>query len=62
MGHWNDLDVLPIGTGNINMSEERALFYMWAISKSPLIFAADPNTIDDISAAELRGIGSITIN
>ena len=62
MGHWNDPDVLPIGTGKADMIEEFSLFFMWAVSKAPLIFAADPEVMPDTSAGVLRSYNAININ
>jgi hypothetical protein len=40
-GHWNDPDMLVIGTPGLSVSEQRAQFALWAILAAPLYISAD---------------------
>lgn len=40
-GHWNDPDMLVIGTPGLSVSEQRAQFALWAILAAPLYISVD---------------------
>lgn len=40
-GHWNDPDMLQVGTNLFSYIEEQTHFSLWAFSKAPLIIGAD---------------------
>ena len=40
-GHWNDPDMLEVGNGGMNTTENRAHFSLWAILAAPLIAGND---------------------
>eukprot|EP00929_Paragymnodinium_shiwhaense_P045365 TRINITY_DN23185_c0_g1_i3.p1 TRINITY_DN23185_c0_g1~~TRINITY_DN23185_c0_g1_i3.p1 ORF type:complete len:210 (+),score=39.51 TRINITY_DN23185_c0_g1_i3:144-773(+) len=51
-GHWNDMDMLAIGTENstlfsqpLTVNEARAQMALWTILKSPLLVSADLNDV-----------------
>src|SRR5258708_2325571 len=50
-GHWNDLDILEVGNGELTLAENRAHFSMWAMLSSPLLAGNDlPNMKPEIKA------------
>lgn len=54
---WNDLDSLKVDNGGMSAEEYKALFTLWAISKSPLIWG---NDVSNISVVNLHvGINRI---
>ena len=40
-GHWNDPDMLEVGNGGLNMTENRAHFSFWALFAAPLMAGND---------------------
>jgi alpha-galactosidase len=51
-GHWNDPDMLEVGVGsNLNETQQRSHFAMWAVMAAPLIMGND-----------LRNASSTTLN
>lgn len=40
-GHFNDMDMLQVGNGSLNMEENKTHFGMWCIMASPLLIGTD---------------------
>ena len=40
-GHWNDPDMLEVGSGKLSLAENRAHFSMWAMLAAPLLAGND---------------------
>jgi alpha-galactosidase len=58
-GHWNDPDMLEIGTGLLTSTEEATHFALWAFAKAPLIISADLNTFSSFDGQEAKNILSM---
>lgn len=52
-GHWNDPDMLQVGTGLFSYIEEQTHFSLWAFSKAPLIIGADLRNMEAGSSSHL---------
>lgn len=57
-GHWPDADMLPLGTLDMGKrqtrftpAEQRTMFTLWCIARSPLILGADLTKLDDATLA-----------
>ena len=61
-GHWNDPDMLLVGSPGLSLSEQRAQFAFWAIFAAPLYISADLRTISEESLAILSNEEVIGIN
>jgi alpha-galactosidase len=46
-GAWNDPDMMEVGNGTLNLSENRAHFDLWCISAAPLILGNDLSNMSD---------------
>ncbi len=51
-GHWNDPDMLEVGNGGLNMTENRAHFSFWALFAAPLMAGNDLEAM----SPEVKGI------
>jgi len=50
-GGWNDPDILEVGNGGLSTVESKSHFFLWVISKAPLLIGCDVTNMDpDISA------------
>jgi alpha-galactosidase len=45
-GHWNNPDMLEIGTGRLTLGEERTEISLWAMMAAPLVIGADFETMN----------------
>ena len=45
-GGWNDPDMLEIGNGGLNFTEERTHFALWCIVKAPLLIGCDLSKVN----------------
>lgn len=54
-GFFADLDILEIGNGGLTAVEERAVFTMWSILKSPLLLG---NNLNNMTAETRRTVGN----
>jgi alpha-galactosidase len=61
-GHYNDPDMLEIGNGGLNQTEEQSHFAMWCISAAPLIIGCDINGIYAGSLTILKNTDAIAID
>ncbi|HEV3358932.1 MAG TPA: NEW3 domain-containing protein [Pseudonocardiaceae bacterium] len=44
-GHWNDADMLEIGNGGLNLTEEQSQFDVWSELASPLLLSTTLSTL-----------------
>ncbi len=61
-GHWNDADMLQIGTGKLTSAEERLHFSMWAMFSSPLIAGNDVRNMSEQTLSILTNREVIAID
>ncbi|AUG81366.1 hypothetical protein CFP65_6723 [Kitasatospora sp. MMS16-BH015] len=61
-GSFNDADMLEVGNGGLNATEEQTHFAMWAMMASPLIASANPSSINATSLALLKNPRLIAID
>lgn len=61
-GHWNDPDMLVIGTPGLSVSEQRAQFALWAILAAPLYISVDVETMPQESVDILVNKKVIAVN
>lgn len=61
-GHWNDPDMLEVGNGGMNASEDRAHFSMWCMLAAPLIAGNDLKNMSPQTLATLTNTNAIDIN
>ena len=73
-GNWPDADMLPFGAltphpgwGNprqsrLTVDEERTLFTLWAIARSPLILGGDLTKLDDFTRLLITNKSVIAVN
>ncbi len=61
-GHWNDPDMLEVGNGGLNATENRAHFSMWAVLAAPLIAGNDLRSMSAETKAVLTNKEVIAVN
>ncbi len=61
-GHWNDADMLEVGTAGLTETESLTHFVMWCMMASPLIAGNDVRTMDDYTVSVLTAPEIIAVN
>ena len=61
-GGWNDPDMLQVGNGGMNESEDRAHFTMWSMLAAPLLAGNDLRSMSAATRATLTNKDVIAIN
>ncbi|MDE2182396.1 MAG: glycoside hydrolase family 27 protein [Alphaproteobacteria bacterium] len=73
-GNWPDADMLPFGSltphpgwgeprqSRLTPDEERTMFTLWAIARSPLILGGDLTRLDDVTRALITNKDVIAVN
>jgi alpha-galactosidase len=61
-GHWNDPDMLEVGNGGMNPSENRAHFSMWCMLAAPLISGNDLRKMSKETSDVLTNTDAIAVN
>ncbi|GHT10981.1 hypothetical protein AGMMS4956_03310 [Bacteroidia bacterium] len=52
-GHWNDMDMMEVGNGDLTLYENQSHFALWAILNSPLILGNDIRSMSEETRAVL---------
>ena len=61
-GHWNDPDMLEVGNGGLNLSENRAHFSFWSLFAAPLMAGNDLQSMTPEIRAILTNKEVIAVN
>jgi alpha-galactosidase len=61
-GHWNDMDMLEVGNGNLTFHENQSHFALWAILNSPLILGNDLRNMSEETLNILKNKDIIAIS
>jgi alpha-galactosidase len=61
-GHWNDMDMLEVGNGDLTFHENQSHFALWAILNSPLILGNDLRNMKPETLDILKNKGIIALN
>ncbi|MDR2057955.1 MAG: glycoside hydrolase family 27 protein [Dysgonamonadaceae bacterium] len=61
-GHWNDMDMLEVGNGNLTFHENQSHFALWAILNSPLILGNDLRNMSEETLSILKNKDIIALN
>ena len=60
--HWNDLDMMEVGSAGLTVTESRSHFTLWCMVASPLMAGNDLRTMSDEIAEILSDKDAIAIN
>jgi len=61
-GGWNDPDILEVGNGGLTNIESKSHFFLWVISKAPLLIGCDVTNMDPEILAILTAPEVIAVN
>jgi alpha-galactosidase len=61
-GHWNDMDMLEVGNGNLTFYENQTHFTLWAMLNSPLILGNDLRNMNRETLQILKNKEIIALN
>jgi alpha-galactosidase len=61
-GHWNDADMLEIGNGGLNLTEEQSQFDVWAELASPLLLSTDLSKLTPAELAVVKNKDVIAVD
>ncbi len=61
-GHWNDLDMMEVGSAGLTTIESRSHFTLWCMVASPLMAGNDLRTMSDEIAAILTDKDALKVN
>jgi len=60
--HWNDLDMMEVGSAGLTVTESRSHFTLWCMVASPLMAGNDLRTMSDEIAAILTDKDAVAVN
>jgi hypothetical protein len=61
-GHYNDMDMLEVGNGNLTQTQNRSHFSMWCIMSVPLVLGNNMATMNDSTRSIITNTEAIAIN
>jgi hypothetical protein len=61
-GHYNDMDMLEVGNGNLTQTQNRSHFSMWCIMSVPLVLGNDLRSMTDSTKSIITNKEAIAIN
>lgn len=61
-GHYNDMDMLEVGNGNLTAEENKSHFALWCILSSPLVLGNDLTRMSSETLNLLKNTEAIAIN
>jgi hypothetical protein len=61
-GHYNDMDMLEVGNGNLTADENKSHFALWCILSSPLVLGNDLTRMSNETLNLLKNTEAIAIN